>query len=56
MTFSQAETFFWDNYPHEISWGELKENNVELFAQLMNIGRALVLIGKLESTYLPKGV
>lgn len=50
-----AETFFWDNYPHETSWGELKEINPDLFARLMNIGQALVLIGKLNSSHLPKG-
>jgi hypothetical protein len=49
------EAFFWANYPHEISWAELKEANPELWCQLVNIGQALVLAGLLSSGYLPEG-
>lgn len=48
----ELEKFFWDNYPHETSWGELKEVNAELWCSLQNIGQMLVLAGKLKSTYL----
>lgn len=47
-----SEDFFWDNFPHEISWSELQEINPELWCMLQNIGNALVLLGKLDSAYL----
>jgi hypothetical protein len=49
------EEFFWKNYPHEISWGELREANAELYCRMMSAGQALVLAGKLKSSYLPEG-
>ena len=52
VTGDPLEEFFWENYPHEISWGELKEANPELWCQLQNIGQALVLAGKLKVDYL----
>lgn len=48
----KAEAFFWEYYPHEITWGELKESNPELYCQLQNIGQALILANKLSSEYL----
>jgi hypothetical protein len=29
--------YFWDWFPHEISWGELKEINYERYSELMAI-------------------
>jgi hypothetical protein len=52
MTLDQAEQFFWAHYPHETSWGELKEANPELWCQLQNLGQALVLADRLSSAYL----
>lgn len=49
-----SENLFWENFPHEISWGELKEAHPELWCQLLNIGQALVLAGKLSSKDLPE--
>lgn len=48
----KLEAFFWENYPHEITWKELEEVNPEIFCQLQNIGQVLVLNGKLKSAYL----
>jgi len=52
MNTQEMENFFWANYPQEINWGELKEANPELYCKLQNVGRALVLLGKLQSCYL----
>jgi hypothetical protein len=51
-TFEEMEKYFWDNYPHEISWGELKECNEELFNELQKIGKKLVEIDLLQKEYL----
>jgi hypothetical protein len=50
----EAEEFFWEWYPHEISWSELKESNPELWCKLQNLGQALVLAGRLKGRYLSK--
>lgn len=50
----QVEEFFWEHYPHETSWGELREANPELYCRLLNAGQGLVLAGKLRSDYLPE--
>lgn len=46
------EIEFWNDYPHEIDWFELKEINPELWCRLQNIGQALVLNNRLLAAYL----
>lgn len=51
-TIEEMEQFFWDYFPHEISWKEVHEINPDLYCRLQNVGQVLVLHGKLESIYL----
>jgi len=53
-TIEDIEKFFWKWYPHETSWMEFKECNIDLYAQVINAGKALVMAGKMKSVYLPK--
>lgn len=48
------EKEFWENYPHELSWPELKEININLYARLLNIGQILILNNRLNGKYLPE--
>lgn len=50
------ELFFWEWFPHETSWEEFKEANLELYCRVVNAGCILVVKGKLDESYLPKGV
>lgn len=52
MNLKELEKYFWDNYPHEISWSELREINSEAYCKLQNIGQILVLNNLLNSKYL----
>ena len=52
-TDEQLENFFWKNYPHEISWGELKEVNLELYNECCEAGLRLHKLGVLGVGYLP---
>ena len=36
---NQLFDFYYDNYPHEISWQEVREIDPELFNDLTEIGR-----------------
>jgi hypothetical protein len=48
----KLEKDFWDYYPHETSWSELKEINADLYNNLQSIGLELVKYGKLNPAYL----
>ena len=51
-TLERLEDYFWEYFPHEIAWNELKEINLELYNELQKIGHTLVLNGRLSPSYM----
>lgn len=44
--------FFWENYPSEISFDELREINPSLYKDVVKIGKELVELGELDPKHL----
>jgi exonuclease VII small subunit len=45
------EEAFWEWFPHEIGWAEMKECNSELYEAMRAIGQFLIANGLMEAAY-----